>query len=282
MSCSSLTCDSEEMMPSSPPQDSEQGFTLIEVSIVLVIIGLVIGSVIAGKHLVRQSELQSVLTDVNRIRTAANAFYGKYDALPGDMPNATDYWGQVSSTPSTCYTTQGTGTQTCNGNGNGEVYTMDGGTTISEVFRFWQHLSNAKMIDGTYTGISGAGDNYRYVAGVNVYRAKYGSISYYFWGLAYGPSVSWYSVPPQHAIKAMLPDSSGYARPAFTPSEMLDMDSKVDDGKPAYGSIFTYKSSLDPTVGGGCSTSDTESAAVYNTSNKTVTCIMLVNSNILY
>src|SRR6201999_103149 len=66
---------------------SEQGFTLIELSIVLVIIGLIVGGVLVGQDLIRAAEIRATLTQVEKFNTAVNTFYGKYGALPGDMNN---------------------------------------------------------------------------------------------------------------------------------------------------------------------------------------------------
>lgn len=110
-------------------KNKKTGFTLIELSIVLVIISLIVGGVIGGKALIRSAELQSILTDVNGFKTAINTFQLQYDALPGDMRDANDYWSSAN---------------------NG-----DGGNTwssITEMLGAWHHLSLAQIVDGTYSG----------------------------------------------------------------------------------------------------------------------------------
>src|ERR1700685_2558728 len=64
------------------------GFTLIEMSIVLVVIGLVVGGVLVGQDLIRAAYVRAQITQIEKFNTAVNTFYGKYQALPGDM-NAT-------------------------------------------------------------------------------------------------------------------------------------------------------------------------------------------------
>src|ERR1019366_1905112 len=137
------------------------GFTLIEMAIVLVIIGLIVGGVLVGQELIYTSQVRSVMTDIQRFDVAANTFRGKYDCVPGDCANATYFFGINSGGcpgPAVGYTSG-----TCNGDGNGQVdgYLLQplGGTTayggIShslEVFLFWQHLSLANLIPGSYTG----------------------------------------------------------------------------------------------------------------------------------
>jgi prepilin-type N-terminal cleavage/methylation domain-containing protein len=60
---------------------NESGFALIELSIVLVIVG----GVLVGQDLIRAAEVQAQIIQIEQFNTATNTFYGKYDALPGDL-----------------------------------------------------------------------------------------------------------------------------------------------------------------------------------------------------
>src|SRR5690349_19781918 len=71
------------------PFPKERGFTLIEMSIVLVIIGLIIGGILKGQEIITQARVKSVVNVVNATRSAANTYYDRYRALPGDDQNAT-------------------------------------------------------------------------------------------------------------------------------------------------------------------------------------------------
>lgn len=64
------------------------GFTLIELSIVLVIIGLIIGGILTGRDLIQASEVRATASDIEKLRTAIYTFKNKYNCLPGDCPNA--------------------------------------------------------------------------------------------------------------------------------------------------------------------------------------------------
>lgn len=89
-----------------------RGFSLIELSIMLVILGLLVGAVTAGQSLIRASELRSVTTDIERYRAGIATFRDKYFGLPGDLLNATSFWGKdntncpthtgTNATPGTC------------------------------------------------------------------------------------------------------------------------------------------------------------------------------------
>jgi len=65
------------------------GFSLLELSIVLVIIGLIAGGIVAGSSMIRAAELRAVLTELTQYQTATNTFRDKYLGLPGDLRNAT-------------------------------------------------------------------------------------------------------------------------------------------------------------------------------------------------
>ena len=69
------------------------GFSLVELSIVLVILGLLTGGILAGQNLIRAAELRSVTTQFQNYHAAVMTFRDKYFALPGDMANAEDFWG---------------------------------------------------------------------------------------------------------------------------------------------------------------------------------------------
>jgi len=128
---------------------SQWGVSLVELSIVIVIIGLILGAVAGGISIRKAAELRSIITEYDRLQVAFSGFEDKYRDLPGDMPDAHDYWDD--GVDGVC----GTAAQ-CNGDGDG---TIDLGSDDDEreVWRLWQHLSLAGFIEGTYTGIGGAG-----------------------------------------------------------------------------------------------------------------------------
>src|SRR5438552_4058186 len=84
-----------------------QAFSLVELSIVLVILGLLVGGILSGQSLIRAAELRSVTTEFSRYLAAVQSFKDKYFALPGDMANATAFWGIAGGTGSdaTCLST---------------------------------------------------------------------------------------------------------------------------------------------------------------------------------
>lgn len=133
-----------------------RGFTLVELSIVLVILGLLVGGVLSGQTLIRAAELRSVTREFNGYVTATNSFRDKYFALPGDMKNAVKFWGaadggMADGVDNDCQAvfTPATSIETCNGDGDGR---------IGEIWRYWQHLANAGLIEGTFYGVGYPGE----------------------------------------------------------------------------------------------------------------------------
>ncbi len=76
-----------------PKTDSLAGFTLIEISIVLIIIGLLLGGVLKGQTMVKNSKIKRIAADGQAFVAATNAYLDSYWALPGDDPNTVARWG---------------------------------------------------------------------------------------------------------------------------------------------------------------------------------------------
>jgi prepilin-type N-terminal cleavage/methylation domain-containing protein len=117
------------------------GFTLVELSIVIVIISLIIAGITVGQGLVKQSKLTMVISKFNEYSTAVNTFKLQYDALPGDISNANSYWPSCAAV-----------TTDCNGNGNKSIEEGGASNTTRETLRFWQHLGLSLLISGIYPG----------------------------------------------------------------------------------------------------------------------------------
>lgn len=228
-------------------------FSLVELSIVLVILGLLVGGILAGQSLIRASELRSASAQYSSYSTAMFAFRDKYFQLPGDFLKATDFWTAADADATACMniTTVASGTATCNGNADGGVGLNSGmgnATRYYETHRFWQHLANAGLVEGTYAGIGGAAGSYHaftYTAGYNAPPAKLGSGG--VWTMA-----NW----PTNGNSFGLGAQSGtYGMGGLLkPEESWNLDSKLDDGLPARGRIIDF--------GAACTTSGAYSLTV--------------------
>lgn len=114
------------------------GFTLLELAIVMLIIGLIVVGIIAGQSVIRNAKLKSVIMDIKGYRTALSEFKEFYGGLPGDLVNATSFWSGAG--------------QTANGNGNNFIEL--GGEDLLA----WQHLVLGQLVEGDFTGTLNAGN----------------------------------------------------------------------------------------------------------------------------
>jgi len=190
---------------------AEAGFTLVEIAIVLVIIGLLLGGILKGQEMITQAKIKNIVNDFNGITVAVTSYQDRYRALPGDDQNATTRW-----------TTQAPG----KGNGDGVMLgkyndndtTGTGGAPadLKESNLFWQHLRIAGFVPGLTTG-AGSGSQPLNAAGgmIGVESGTAGS------GLGFTSLIICFSNLPEKVASAV--------------------DTQMDDSNPASGQIRAQK-----------------------------------------
>lgn len=248
----------------------KNAFSLVELSIVLVILGLLVGGILAGQSLIHAAELRKTATDIASIKTSLYTFRDKYFGLPGDLNNATKFWGAADGGDglgTDCYIANNNNATTCNGNGDGQV-----GTSVSgpESYRLWQHLVNAGLMSGQYTGVPGPSVIVNYiddVIGTNLPRSPMGTsigyvISYPWSNYGYTNGVTMTRGNAMVIAGQKNPTTNAIEGPAFSPPDTWNLDTKLDDGKPGTGFFQIY--------GGytGCASS----AANYTLSTTIIAC----------
>jgi prepilin-type N-terminal cleavage/methylation domain-containing protein len=214
----------------------KQGFSLLELAVVLVVIGLVTGGILEGRSLVRGAELRSISRQYTQFVAGATNFRDKYNALPGDMTDATTYWGDNNTY---CPDGNPNGSPgTCNGNGNLQIDIPAIGPPVTgEMFQFWNQLSLGGFIEGTYTGISlsngGASSSF-----VNSPDSKFTNVG---WSVNYrsnGDPAIFFATGSGNILQigGNVGTSSFYS-PFLQPSEAESVDRKMDDGMPSSGIV---------------------------------------------
>ncbi len=246
-----------------------RGFSLIELAIVIVIVGLLAGGIVVGQSLVHSAELNSIIGDYQRYKSAIQTFHDKYAALPGDMTNATSYWGKDNAD---CGGDTGTAATpgTCNGNGD-KLISYATAATSRESYRFWQQLSLDGLIEGNYTGTGTIGDPNTNVPPGRLTGSGWTPVSL----APNGAEFNYTDGDTKFGNYLVFGTVSQTIYPNIAilmPRDAFSIDNKFDDGKPGTGIV---KSNNDSSIPGNdnCATSNTI-AAQYNTTSKLVDCWM--------
>ena len=95
----------------------QSGFTLVEIAIVLVVIGLLLGGVLKGQELVLNSQIRNAISEYNNVASALFAYQDRYRQLPGDDDTAAARWGATA--------TDGDGNRQIGGDWNDALNTVD-------------------------------------------------------------------------------------------------------------------------------------------------------------
>lgn len=238
-------------------KQDKMGFTLVELSIVIIIIGFLIAGVAAGQSLLKQAQLNAIITENSEYSTAIHTFKATYGQFPGDFKNAYAYWGTACA-PDADPTH-------CNGNGDGYVqYSGNppavGGVTmyVHEGHHAWQQLGLAHLINGSFSGMASPTDENGTAGGVDAPYSKYPKG---IWAMSetrdvYGQA-SYANIQSKGSFIMVGAHMGGNppVNPLLSPSEAQALDTKVDDGLPFSGGAFSGNGGC--ITGFGCSSSCT-------------------------
>jgi len=204
----------------------QTGFTLIEIAIVMVIIGLLLGGVLKGQELFNSARIRNLISQQDGVKAAYFGFLDRFRSPPGDYSMAMT---NIAGT-------------TTNGNGNGQIQSVLGSGTVDEHIAVWEHLSRAGFISSAYayaavpeTPASVPTNVYAHVRYIQlIYDNVYGT----------GSGVARHSIKTGNQIPAQI---------------LAEIDRKIDDGNPVGGTLqfSTYNGGAGgiaptPTGVGGC------------------------------
>ena len=187
------------------------GFTLIEIAIVLVIIGLLLGGVLKGQELITGARVRNLISQQDGVKAAFFGFQDRYRALPGDYASAST---NINCPAPGCL----------DGNGNGRIEAPNTPAGVYEDLQAWSHLTGAGFLNGSYVAGSGVSAPTDAVAPKNPYSV-YMQIVY---DGIYGIGTTATPQPAKHNVK-----TGGQI-----PVEIIaEVDRKIDDGKPLSGAV---------------------------------------------
>lgn len=199
----------------------QKGLSLLEVTIVMVIIGLLIGGIMFGREMMRAADIRGMQNEVAKYSASITLFRGKMGSMPGDLKNASSYWPTAT-----------------NGDGNGKIGYNNG--LIAEEYYAWHHLWLANLLSGGSYAYNGDPRNTpKSVLSGGYYRMPYQSNIY----TTSGHMIS---------INAMNTTTSTANKPILSPNEVKALDQKSDDGLADSGLILGFNEDLVP----GCVTND--------------------------
>lgn len=208
-------------------QRSQAGFTLVELSIVLVIIGLIIGGILVSQELIKGAEIRAVVGQYEKFNTATNAFSNKFNGLPGDLlaARATQYG--LNALAGTAGLGDGDGII------EGATNTVGGATTSNgESTQFWRHLSQNQLVQGNFDGSQAAS-----VLEVTYPRTRMsagGWVAFSGTAALQGLGVNFFQIGnPNTAAAAAIATGN-----VLTPTEAFQIDQKADDGEATSGVII--------------------------------------------
>lgn len=227
---------------------NSKGFTLVEITIILVVVGLLITAILSGRELIEQSKIRNdVILIATTIPEAVKIFEEKYSELPGDFDNALALFPD-------CYDVD-----PCNGNGNGKWY--DSGIEVRHVF---EHLYLAGLVKGPYSAGAvdslASSDSLRFAG---VYPAL--SIGALF---AVPSSPPDYNPESGNAMRYSQNEDVDGNEKVVLPSSVKNIDEKIDDGKPNQGKMRLF-------YGGGvndCADPDDQFGDYYTDENNLAAC----------
>jgi type II secretory pathway pseudopilin PulG len=185
---------------------TKTGFTLLEIAIGLLVLGLLVAGIMRGQELLTAARVRQVVQQQDSVRTAFYGFQDRFQSLPGDYNRASSTIADVS---------QACGVAGSPGNGDGNGYVQG---TNGEYLLVWDHLSKAGFLTGRYTCESNTTVNANTAP-----RNRYGQ----FIQLVY-----------DDAYAGVVRDRHNLKTGNDIPSDILgEADRKVDDGNALRGAF---------------------------------------------
>ncbi|MDA0781580.1 MAG: prepilin-type N-terminal cleavage/methylation domain-containing protein [Rickettsiales bacterium] len=243
--------------------NKQKGFSLVELSVVVAIIGVIVAAVIGVKQIYDSAKIRRISTEITSYVSSINTFKQEYGYWPGDLPQAVAFW---TATPKS-------GVNITNGNGD-NVITLDVWQNNEDLYS-WAHLSGSELIpERTYSGLVSDAGVTHYNAGVNIpISVAFKNMVFSFFSFIVTEDN--YIYKEIGGVKLRVSGLDNVGRPwnnanSLAAKQVQAIDVKIDDGKADSGNLITHTD-----VGGSCTTAPYNApAASYNLSSTAKDCIM--------
>ena len=234
--------------------NATRGFSLVEMSIALVIIGLLTSAIFAGVKLVTYAKIRALNAEKDARQSEIYGFFSKYNEYPGDFSEATIYWDLPSVT---------------SGDGDGAISYKNDSADL-EGYNAWQQLSLAGMAENDFAG--GGDPVSTTVPGTHIPASVFGGgffLDNDFAGHS-GFNTLILATPTEISGDSLVVNS------LLLPKDARDVDKKYDDGNPSQGVLHVVEG--DDVSAGDCvddnGTSGTTSDDSYNLTNESRSCVV--------
>lgn len=223
------------------------GFSLLELSVVLVVIGVLVAAVSGSSKLIANSKLRKAIQEIESTQSSVHTFYAAFEAYPGDFAMATNFFTDVE-----------------NGNADNLI------SYNPENAYAWLHMERAKIVGGSFSGVmedNGNGSE----AGINSQASRYSANACFnFIGnLSWANDLNIIAGRNNLLLGGRWYDNACLGQ-IFLPRDAEFLDLKLDDGSPIYGNVRAAGGQVNPATSNSSGVANFSTECIKNDKYNTI------------